>query len=145
MSTVEQNLFIASEKQTEILLYKLRTPTKRWRRYEEDTYAEIEEVEKSEDDILYYENTLKFFDQLDRIFDEFVDEVAEFTKEKDAIKIYAALKKTIFSFNKLNATNPSGIQTMERDGICEFLTKVIQLSGFHIHENENIIEYWREW
>lgn len=128
----------------EIIELQKHNPSARWKEYKDEWFEEFEEQEKNEEIIEDRTKALDFFDVLDSLFEEYLKMISKYAKEKNAKKIYEALKTTIRKFNEWN--NPNNyIMTMERDGICEILERALRATGFEIHEDEDITLIWREW
>lgn len=76
-----------------------------------------------------------------KTLEQFIDQLADATKQKKASKIYSAIKKTVLAFNR----NSGFIETLEREDLVDFIHASVRLTGFVIDDNIDLTEQWREW
>ena len=76
-----------------------------------------------------------------KTLEQFIDQLTDACKQKNATKIYSAIKKTVLAFNK----DSRFIETLEREELVDFIHASVRLTGFVIDDNIDLTEQWREW
>ncbi len=125
-SLAKQNKNLNVENLETITNLKTKTPTKNW------------EIRMNEGDDLFNQQNIEF---AQKVLETFIDTICEATIQKKATKIYSAIKKVVFSFNK----NGDYIETLEREELVDFILKSVKLTGFKIEDNSDLTQQWREW
>jgi hypothetical protein len=105
---------------------KTKTPTKSW------------EIRMNEGDDMFKQKDIEF---AQKVLETFIDTICEATVQKKATKIYSAIKKVVFSFNR----NGDYIETLEREELVDFILESVILTGFKIDDNSDLTQQWREW
>ena len=77
------------------------------------------------------------------ILDDFISEL-ENVEMTDATEINRIVRETIFKLNDLNESSEF-IDTMEREDICEFISKAASEAGLTINKGEDITAEYRNW
>lgn len=76
-----------------------------------------------------------------KTLEQFIEQLTDAARQKNATKIYSAIKKTVLTFNK----DSGFIETLEREELVDFIHASVRLTGFVIDDNIDLTEQWREW
>ncbi len=91
--------------------------------------------------IVYEDIEPHLFAELSRLRKELIL-LPENTSEKDLLSIF---ERSVINFNKidLDETIENGIDTEEREGLCEALYRMGTIVG--LDENREYLDEWRDW
>jgi hypothetical protein len=80
--------------------------------------------------------------QSEQAFEQFVKEIKQLGEKPSEEKVLESVKKVVTKFNELDETYFS-IETVEREQICDFIDKVVTLTGLKFEGD--VTEEWRTW
>jgi len=128
LSAQNKNIDPANAK--EVATFGKQLPTSLWKQ------------RKNEGDMLFTEKSIA---DIENLLKEYCRNLVDLTKQKKAAAIYNSVKKVTRSINKINNKYNGFIETLEREELCEFINKIVRVTGLQIDEKIDLTEEWREW
>ena len=120
-------------------LEKKNTDTISWKNIEKEMPTINWRQALEEGDEHYTEEDIA---QSEQAFEQFVEEIKELGEKPSEEKVLESVKEVVTKFNELDETYFS-IETVEREQICDFIDKVVSLTGLKFEGD--VTEEWRTW
>ena len=124
-----QNKNIKPENHSKLEKFKAENPIPNWER---------KNSKKSISD-------LSIFVEANLCIEEFIVNLINATKNKNANKVQSSVKKVTKKFNKLSLRESHLINTPEREKLINFIMMAVKLTGFEVENEIDLTQDWRNW